>query len=223
MKKVFWRIFAGVSAVVLVGVGAGYLYWKSFEDTPQYSLALLIDAARRDDQQAIDELVDTNAVVDSFVPQVTGKAADMYGRGLPPNVIDRMTNVAAPLMPAVKQKARAELPRLIRKETERFANVPFAGFVLGAEQYLEVLVEGETSRIRSKLPKHTFEVTMKRRGGRWQVIGVNDDALATRISQAIGQQIIGMAAKGDLRRAGESLGVENLQELIKQAEEAFEQ
>src|SRR5687767_7362825 len=55
----------GVSlvAILLLGAVGGYLYWQSLKTTPQYSLALLVDAARRDDQKAIDELVDTNAVV----------------------------------------------------------------------------------------------------------------------------------------------------------------
>lgn len=216
-------MFSGLLAFILIGAVIGYFYWRSFEDTPQYSLALLIDAARRDDQRSIDMLVDTDSVVDRFVPQVTNKAAEMYGRGMPPVVITRMQNVAQPLMPAVKQKARAELPRLIRKETERFSNVPFAGFVLGADRYLDISVSGSDATIKSKLPNHAFEVTMKRSGSYWQVVGVADEALAKRIAEAIGQQILGMAAKGDIRRVGESLGVENLQELIRQAEEAFEQ
>lgn len=223
MKRSFWIVFSGLLAFILIGAVIGYFYWRSFEDTPQYSLALLIDAARRDDQRSIDMLVDTDSVVERFVPQVTNKAAEMYGRGMPPVVITRMQNVAQPLMPAVKQKARAELPRLIRKETERFSHVPFAGFVLGADRYLDISVSGSDATIKSKLPNHAFEVTMKRSGSYWQVVGVADEALAKRIAEAIGQQILGMAAKGDIRRAGESLGVENLQELIRQAEEAFEQ
>jgi hypothetical protein len=223
LRRVFWIVFGCLAAIVLAGGVIGYFYWKSFEDTPQYSLALLIDAARRDDQQAIDTLVDTDSVVERFVPQVTDKAAELYGRGMPPTVLSRMHNVAAPLMPAVKDKARAEIPRLIRKETERFASVPFAGFVIGADQYLEINVEGNDATIKSKLPKHTFEVSMKRSGAIWQVVGVSDKELARRIAEAIGQQIIAVAAKGDLRRGGESLGIQNLQDLVKQAEEALEQ
>src|ERR1044072_1144489 len=66
-----------VVAVLLVGAIAGYIYWQSLKSTPQYSLALLVDAARRDDQKAIDELVDTDAVVDDFMPQLTAKAIEL--------------------------------------------------------------------------------------------------------------------------------------------------
>src|SRR4051812_24964913 len=59
----------GISAIVLavillIGAVVGYFYWQGLKTSPQYSLALLVDAARRNDQKAIDELVDTDAVVE---------------------------------------------------------------------------------------------------------------------------------------------------------------
>ena len=49
------------------------------------------------DQKTIDEVVDTNAVVDDFLPQITGKAVELYGRGLPPEIISRVSQIAASL------------------------------------------------------------------------------------------------------------------------------
>lgn len=218
----FWKVFIVLMALAAVASVAGYFYWKSFEDTPQYSLALLVDAAHKDDQASVQQLVDTDAVVEAFIPQVTEKAAGLYGRGLPKDVLSRLSFVARPLMPAIKERAKAELPRLIRKETDRFSHVPFAGFVLGADQYLLIDVKGETATVRSNLPEHSFEVKMLRSGSRWKIVSVTDDDLSTRIAQAIGQEIIGIAASGELTRAGERLGVENLQDLIRQAEAIFE-
>ena len=62
VKKIFAII--GISLALFAGIGAigGYFYWRSLQDTPQYSLALIIDAARRDDQTTIDQLVDSDAV-----------------------------------------------------------------------------------------------------------------------------------------------------------------
>lgn len=205
----------------LIAAGAGYFYWKSFEETPQYSLALLFDAARRDDNTAVAELVDSDAVVDSFVPQVTAKAFELYGRGLPPQAVALLSGIADPLMPAIKQRARDELPRLIRRETERFADVPFAAMVLGADRYLDITVEGETATVRSKLPSHTFDVKMRRNGKKWQIVSVRDEVLAQRIAEAIGEQLMQAVKQGDLKRAGESLGIENFQEMLRQTEEIF--
>ncbi len=219
MKK-FLLIAGAVSVVVatLAGIG-GYLYWRSFRDTPQYSLALMIDAAKRGDDAAVEGLVDTDAVVDDFVPQVTDKAGELYGRGLPPAVVARLTDVAMPFMPAIKDQARTQLPDFIRRETARFNDVPFAAMVLGADRYLDITIDGEMARVRSKLPEHGFEATMRRSGERWQIVGVRDEKLATDIARVIGQQLIAAAKDGDIKQAARELGVDNIDELLRQVEE----
>jgi hypothetical protein len=62
------KIIASIAGVLLllIGVGAlgGYLYWRSFENTPQYSLAVLVDAARRHDQAGVDNVVSVDAIAD---------------------------------------------------------------------------------------------------------------------------------------------------------------
>lgn len=217
-------LIAVICLSIITAAAAGIIvYWRYLQTTPQYSLALIVDAGRRDDNADLERLIDIGAVVDGFVPQITEKAADIYARGMPRNIVSRIELVARPLMPAIKDRAKAELPSLIRKQTDRFSHVPFVGFVLGADRYLDIAIEGDIARIRSKLPEHPFEFTMRRSGDVWQIVDIRDEELATRIAQAIGQEIIGLATSGGLRRAGESLGVSNLQNLIRQAEEALRQ
>lgn len=215
-------VAASVLAVVLLAASIGsYLYWRSFYGTPQYSLALLVESARNDDQATIDNLIDTDASVDDFLPQVTAKAIELYGRGLPPKTIARVERIAAPLMPAIKQRARQELPRLIRQKTERFENVPFAAMVLGADKYLNIDRQSDTAFVKSKLPEHTFEVKMQRNGDVWKIVGVRDDELATAIAQKIGQDIIAVAANGGTGGDPQRLGIGNVGELLRQAQEIF--
>lgn len=214
------RIAAGILAVlVLISGIASYFYWQSLKNTPQYSLALLIDAAKRDDAATIDSVVNVDAVVDDFIPQVTDKAAELYGRGMPPAVIGRLTTVAMPILPAVKDRARAELPRLIRDRVERFPSVPFAAMVVGADRYLEITVTGDDAIVRSKMSDHPLELKMRRNGTRWQIVGVRDEKFATDIARAIGQQIIAIAANGLNKKTADSLGVGNLADLLRQTEE----
>lgn len=207
-------------AAVLAGLG-GYLYWRSFRPTPQYSLALIVDAAKRGDDATVESLIDTDAVVEDFVPQVTDKAAELYGRGLPPAIVSRLEAIAMPFMPAIKEQARAQLPNFIRRETSRFNDIPFAAMVVGADRYLSIAVEGDIATVRSKLPEHGFEATMRRNGERWQIVGVRDEKLATEIARVMGQQLIGAAKNGDAEQAARDLGVENIEELLKQAQELF--
>src|SRR3954466_16231594 len=64
MGRIARLIFIALIALLGISSSAGYFYWRSLKQTPQYSVALLIDAARRDDKSAVNNLVDTNAVVD---------------------------------------------------------------------------------------------------------------------------------------------------------------
>jgi hypothetical protein len=204
-------------AIVLVCGGGFLLYYQSLKDTPQYSLALLVDAAKRDDTAAIDELVDIDAVVDDFVPQVTDKAVELYGRGLPPQIVARLATLATPLMPAVKERARAELPRVIRRRTERFGYVPFFGMVLGADRYLDISIDGDTALVKSKLPEHPLEVKMRRNGDKWRIVGVREEQLATDIARTIGEELIAVAMSG-VKDTIDRFGAGSMTDLLRQAE-----
>lgn len=222
MKKAFLITATVLASLALIASIAAYFYWRSFEDTPQYSLALLIDSSRRGDDQAFAEFVDSDTVIENFLPQITSKAAEMYGRGMPPAVLDQLLKIASPILPIAKDRARTELPRLLRNETQRFSDVPFPAMVLGADKYLDIKIDGEVATVTSRLPEHRFEVQMKKNENRWKIVGVRDEALATRIAQSVGEQLIGAATNGDPKNAGKSLGVKDLESLIKQAGIFFE-
>lgn len=210
-----------LAAFLLVAGVGGFFYWQSLKSTPQYSLALLVDAARRDDKKMIEQLVDTDAVVDSFVPQITDKAVELYGRNLPPSQLSKVKETAAPLMPAIKQRAREELPRVIREKTQPFESVPWWAIALGANRAVEIRTEGETSFIKSKIPEREIELTMRKNGDLWKVVAIKDDPLARRIAEKIGQELILAATKGSIKKAGEKLGVQNLQDMMKKVEDIF--
>jgi hypothetical protein len=227
-KRGRWRrvlaITAGILAVLaIIAAIGGYFYWQNLKTTPQYSLALLIDAARRNDQKTIDQVVDTDAVVDDFLPQITDKAIELYGRGLPPQAIARVAQAATPVLPAVKERAREELPGMIREKTAKFSSIPFWAIAAGAGRYLDVRIEGDTAYVKSLIPERPLEVRMRRNGERWQVVGVKDEALATKIAEKVGQTIIALATKTGINAAGEKLGIKNLQEMFDRLQDVLEQ
>ena len=223
-RRKILKVLAGAVLVLLVGGGiAGYFYWQNLKKTPQYSLALLVDAARREDQKTIDEVINTNAVVDDFMPQITGKAIELYGRGLPPETISRISLIAQPVMPAIKERARDALPKMIRDKTAKFQNIPFWAMAAGAERYLEIRIEGDIAYVKSKVADRPLEVTMRRNGEKWQIVGVKDEELATRIAEKVGQSIIALASKTGVNAAGERLGIKNLQDVLNQARDLLEQ
>ncbi|MEO8648745.1 MAG: hypothetical protein ABI539_06230 [Acidobacteriota bacterium] len=221
-RRPWLRIFAvAATAVVSITLLAGYLYWQSLKSTPEYSLALIVDAARANDQGSVDALVDSNALVEDFMPQVTSKAIELYGRGQPPEVIAKVGKIAQPLMPAVKERVRIEMPKLIRRKTERLRSVPFEAIVLGAGRYLDVKTDGDKATVSSLDEGQPFEVTMTRRGERWVITGVRDEPIATDIARAIGQEVIAVASNGGTENGQRNPGLKNLAETLKRAENFF--
>lgn len=214
MKKALAIIgIALVFVLIAVAVG-GFLYWQNLKSSPQYSLALLVDAARRDDQKTLDQLIDTDAVVDDFMPQVTEKAVELYGRGLPPATIQKISQIAAPLMPTIKQRARAEVPNFIREKTQPFENYPFWAIAIGAQRYIEIVQEGDKAYIKSKIPQRPLELTMKRKGEIWQVVAVRDEVLARRIAEKIGQDLIAAAKKGGVKTVTDQIDIQSLKDAL---------
>lgn len=210
-------IIVVTSLFAVAGVGA-CVYYQSLKSTPQYSLALIVDAAKRDDRATVNELIDIESVVDDFMPQIIKKAAELYGRGMPEAVIQKAASIAAPIMPAIKERARAQLALVIRERTEQFGDVPFFTMVLGADRYLDVQISGDTATVTSKTSR-PFVLIMRKYGERWKIVGIRDDQLATDIARSIGQQIIEMATKGVTDEVADRLGVGKLAEILRQAEE----
>ncbi|MEK7724090.1 MAG: hypothetical protein AAB336_07075 [Acidobacteriota bacterium] len=216
------KIF-GILALVFLFIGgiSSSFYWQSVKKTPQYSLALLVDAARRDDKEKVAEIIDTEQVVNNFVPQITEKAVELYGRNLPPQVINRVSLLVAPLMPGIKEKAKAELPQLIREKTEKLDRVPYWAIALFAERDLEIKVDGDKAEIKSKIPERPLEFTMKREGQEWKIVAIKDEKLAQKVAEKVGQQLMLLANKGNIIDAGRQLGVENLGNILKGLNDIF--
>ncbi len=227
-KRGFWKFLKVLSVIValflLIGAIGGFFYWQSLKKSPQYSLALLIDAARNDDQAEIGKLVDTDAVVDDFLPQIMSKAAELYGRGLPAEKLSKISEVVEPILPAVKDRARDELPKLIREKTDKFKSIPFWAIAIGSKSYLDITQDGDNATVISKIPNKELELNLKRNGEVWQVVGVKDEVLAQKIAEKIGQEVIAIAQKSGsekLKDAGKSLGIKNVGDILKKAEEIF--
>src|SRR5882757_4386356 len=125
LRTILKTVLLLLLALVVIGGAGGYFYWQNYKKTPAYSLALVVEAARKDDKDALSRLVDTDKIVDAFVPQLTDKAIELYGRGMPPALLQRLALAATPILPALKDRARQELPGVIREKTKAAENVPF--------------------------------------------------------------------------------------------------
>lgn len=185
-------ILGGLLAVVLVFAAiGGYWWWSNLQKTPTYSLALLIEAARKDDHPKIDQFLDSDAVVDSFVPQIEAKAKERYARGFPPETLKRAEQLIqqylTPVLPTIKEQARREIPLQIKNKTASLPEVSPWAATLALNRVVEVTQSGETATVKSNYQNRPLELTMQKNGDKWKVVGVRDEPLADRIAQQVGQ------------------------------------
>ncbi|HYE66951.1 MAG TPA: DUF2939 domain-containing protein [Pyrinomonadaceae bacterium] len=183
-------------------VAGGYFWWQSYKTRPAYSLALLVDAVQRNDMAAFDEFVDTDSVVDNFVPQVTEKAIARYSSALTAALNKQVQSLVPKLLPAVKQKVRDEITREIKELAARAESRPVFLVALAMPYVLDIKEENDTAKVAVNLKDRSVELNMQRNGERWKITGIKDETLATRIVDNIAKDLpaIGSQLEKEVRK-----------------------
>lgn len=192
-----------VVGVVLVLLVSSYVWWRGFERSPAYSLALLVDAAQRDDKQAVESLINADTIAEGFIPQVVEKLAGQ-GSQLTPQARAQLTNVMPQLLPRVRETMRDEVARNLKElSKDDSGRTPFFVKALGVRGFTDVKEQGDTASVAVKSDARALDLTMKREGDRWRVVNVKDDKLATDIAARLASSIPANApAPGQPRRKG---------------------
>jgi hypothetical protein len=200
--------FIGVGLVVIIiGLAAGgYFWWRHYQTQPAYSLALLIDAAQRNDRPGIDRLLDMDKITDNFVSQVRQRTAGSYSSvigSLMPSQIEQAA--AAGMTPKLKQTIHDELPGEIQRSSAPAGGKPFAVIALALPYFVNVKQQGNSARAETKIKDEQIQLTMQQDAtGRWQIVAVEDDRLAGIVAESI---------KKDLSQSGTQLQDEVQQHL----------
>jgi hypothetical protein len=183
-----WPIITG-SILLLLVVGA-VVFWQVYKTRPSYSLALVVDAAHRDDAAAFDKVVDTGQVVQSFAPQVVEQALGRLGTALTPEMRRRVEALVPTLLPTVTENVRTEVMREVKELTSRAAGKPFFLMALSIPFIADVKREGDTAVVTAKQGERSLELLMQRTPeSRWKVVGVRDETLAKRIVDNIAKYL----------------------------------
>lgn len=189
-------IVALLLGLLVVGaLAGGYFYWQSYKTKPAYSLALLVDAVERNDMQAFDEVVDTDKIVDNFVPQVTDKALGRYASALTGPLRSQVESLIPTLLPSVKQKVREEVIKHVKEMSERATGKPFILVALGIPYVVDIKEEKDTARVMANLKDRPVDLTMQKNGERWQIVAVKDETLAQRIVDDIAKDLPAVGSK----------------------------
>jgi hypothetical protein len=200
-RKRRWPIVLG--GILLLLVLGGFIFWQYYKTRPSYSLALLVDAAQRNDAASFDQVVDTPKVLESFAPQVIDEATGRLGTALTPQLRERIAAIVPTLIPNVAETLRGEVMQKVREKTTRAEGKPFFLVALLIPFIVEIRQEGDTALALAKSGERNLELTMQRTPEkRWKVIAVKDQELARRIVDDIAKYLpaIGGDVETEIRR-----------------------
>lgn len=185
--------------LLIVCVIAGFLWWQRFKATPAYSIALLVDAAPRNDATTLDQLFDRDQVVKNFLSDMARNPKQGYSAGL----LDSFSKALQGITPGpgenVKSIVREGIRRRIIELSEESANKPFVVKALAIRFKAKINQDGNKATATINRDDHKLELALVRHGDRlWRVTSVKDDELAARIIAEIAKQVPGTLSPGGL-------------------------
>ncbi len=162
-------IIAVVLVLIIIGVAAGaYFWWRQYQTSHAYSLALLADAAQRNDTATMDGLLDYDSIINSVVK-------------------------IGPLSPSVptkiKQSLQSEVDAEAKRISERAAGKPFVLIALAVPRYADVKQEENVAKVTLDIQNERTQLTMQRDGDRWRVVAVQNDNLITQLLNAASRKL----------------------------------
>jgi flagellar basal body-associated protein FliL len=178
------RILAIIGVVLLlllIGVGVGaFLWWQHLKSQPAYTLALLVDAAQRDDRQELDRILDLDKISESFVSDVRSRVTGTsILNSLVPSQLDQ---IVANITPRLKETLREVLPTEIRRVTEPAKGKPVFLIALSARYFATIKQNGASATVDLKFKDEQIQLTMQQAEDRWRVVSIRDDRLTNIIA-----------------------------------------
>ena len=187
-----------IAGLLLIGLVAMFAWWQHYKTTPAYSLALLVDAAQRNDEAAFDRVVDMEKVVDNFVPQMAQIATGGLASELTTSLRAQLQSLAPGVMASVKQVVKEEMRKQINELAGSSSARPFFLTALAVPFKARIIESGDTAKATISKADHSAELLFERReGGPWRVVSMRDDALAARIVNDIVKDLPGSGLQLD--------------------------
>ena len=170
--------------VVVAAVG-GFFLVRRYQSSPTYALALVLDAAQRNDVAELQKRVDDEAIAKNLTASVSQKAADRYGYALNSSIKQQIDSAMPSLLPRVRQSVRDEFVNAMKSpEPRSFLTI------LGAVQSLmTVTTEGDSAKATGKMAGRDIELAMRRDPDGWKIVDVKDDVIVQRVVDSVMKEL----------------------------------
>ena len=187
------RVLGILFVLMLVVVGvvaiAGYFLWQYYRSTPAYSLALMIDAAQRNDLPEFQKRLEDEEIAKNMVNAVSEKAAARYGLALSNTVKAKIDSTMPSVLQEIKPAIRDEVAREIQTFATKSKPQPFILLVVGVPSLMTIKNEGDTAIASAMINDRRFELAMRRSDDGWKVTAFKDDVVVQRIVDRVMTQL----------------------------------
>jgi hypothetical protein len=170
-----------VVVVVVVAAVGGFLWWRNYQTTPAYTLALLIDAAQRNDAAEFEKRINDDEIAKNMIGSVSQKAAGRYGLAMNSSVQSQIDKLVPSMLPGLKRTIHDEVVKQIKEFAAKSKPQPFILLVVGVPRLVTVTTQDDTATVKAPLGDRLIELTMQRDADRWKVTQFNDDVVVQRV------------------------------------------
>jgi len=182
-----------ITIILLLIVGGlaagGFFWWRSYQSSPKYALALLTDAAQRDDTATVDGLLDVQKIGSDFTAQVRQRVpTPSVPSSLLPSQADAIKSSASAKL---NDTIHEQLVKEIKDLTDVAAGKPFVLIAVAVPRYVDMKQTDKTAQATINIKDQQIQLTMQTDGlpgssiGGWKIVAVKDDKLAKMVGEAI--------------------------------------
>ena len=185
-----WKRVLGILAllvliVVVVAAVGGFLAVRRYQSTPTYALALILDAAQRNDVAAFQKQINDEEIAKNMTASVSQKAAARYGYALNSSIQQQIDSTMPSLLPRVKQAVQDEFFKAMKQFAEAPEQRSFITILGAVQSLMTVTTDGDSAKATGRMAGHNIELAMQRDADGWKVIDVKDDLIVQRVVDSV--------------------------------------
>jgi uncharacterized membrane protein len=183
-----------ITAVVLLllvgGVAAGgFFWWRHYQNSPTYALAILADAAQRNDRATIDSMFDIDKVCDDLVAQARQTTTGSVGSAINSVLPVQTDSALQALTPKLRETVHEELIKELQRLTEPAKGKPFVLVALAINRFADIKEENNVAQAKVDLKDEHLQLTMtpatQPSGAQWRITSVQDEKLANVLAESV--------------------------------------
>lgn len=179
---IIFGLFVVIAIAVAVG---GFFWWRNYQTTPAYTLALIVDAAQRNDLPEFQKRIDNEEISKNMIATVSQKAAGRYGFALSGSMQQRIDSLLPSLTPRLKQAINDEVAKELKDVASKSEPKPFLLLAVTLSSIVNVTTEGDSAKATTSMLGRPIELTMRRDADRWKVTEYKDEVVVQRVVDSV--------------------------------------